>query len=260
MNIPGIYAIRHIETGRLYIGSSKNIRIRIKTHFYDLRKNQHHCAYLQNAWNKYGDDAFEVEVLEQCELDRTVLLEREQHYLDTLKPEFNHLPTAGSRLGSKASDETRAKQSASMKGKLKGIPKSPEHREKLKEVMRDPSDETRAKMRAAKLGRTVPDETKRKMAEAHKGYQPSEESIEAMRRSKAQKRFEMAQDIVAGLKEQQEALRKNDTRRMLRTLSDEDVRAIRTSVEIDRIVAERFGVSQTTIGRIRRGVIYRDVV
>jgi hypothetical protein len=39
-------------------------------------------------------------VLEECKPIKETLLEREQHYLDRWKPEYNILPKAGSRLGS----------------------------------------------------------------------------------------------------------------------------------------------------------------
>lgn len=37
----------------------KNAQIRWKDHLRLLRLNKHHSQYLQNAWNKYGENAFE---------------------------------------------------------------------------------------------------------------------------------------------------------------------------------------------------------
>jgi hypothetical protein len=39
------------------------------------------------AWTKYGEGAFEFEILEEC--GRDLIEEREQFYLDTLKPALN---------------------------------------------------------------------------------------------------------------------------------------------------------------------------
>ena len=44
----------------------------------------------------YGYENFTLEILEYC--DPAFILEREQYYLDTLKPEYNILKVAGSSL------------------------------------------------------------------------------------------------------------------------------------------------------------------
>jgi len=51
---------------------------------------------------------------------RKKILEREQHYIDTLKPEYNLLPTAGSWLGFNHSEQTKAKLHLAMLGKMSG--------------------------------------------------------------------------------------------------------------------------------------------
>ena len=48
---------------------------------------------------KYGHGNFILEILEYC--DKSNLLEREQYYLDKLKPEYNILKYAYSMLGYK---------------------------------------------------------------------------------------------------------------------------------------------------------------
>ena len=57
-----------------------------------------------NALLKYGYSNFMVEILEYCEPEDVI--SREQHYFDTLSPEYNVLKVAGSRLGKKHSEET----------------------------------------------------------------------------------------------------------------------------------------------------------
>lgn len=52
---------------------------------------------IYTALIKYGFDQFKLEILEYC--SREHLLEREQYYLDTIKPEYNLLKIAGSSLG-----------------------------------------------------------------------------------------------------------------------------------------------------------------
>jgi group I intron endonuclease len=53
-------------------------------------------------------------IFEYCEPDKLIL--REQFYIDALKPEYNINPIAGSRLGSKHSEESIAKMSESCRG------------------------------------------------------------------------------------------------------------------------------------------------
>jgi group I intron endonuclease len=63
---------------------------------------------------KHGYSNFSLTILEYCEPDKC--LERENLYLNLLKPEYNILLTAGSRLGYKYSDESRKKMSDSKIG------------------------------------------------------------------------------------------------------------------------------------------------
>lgn len=56
---------------------------------------------------KNGYSNFSFEILEYCE--KSLAIKREQYYIDLYKPEYNILKTAGSRLGSKHSEETIAK-------------------------------------------------------------------------------------------------------------------------------------------------------
>lgn len=78
---PGIYSICHLASRSLYVGSaSKTIRIRWNQHKSELRRNKHGNTHLQNAWNKYGEDAFEFFVIENCPLD--ILVKREQYWFD----------------------------------------------------------------------------------------------------------------------------------------------------------------------------------
>jgi group I intron endonuclease len=62
--LSGIYSITHKESGRKYIGSSVDIARRWNSHRSSLNRGVHENAYLQNAWNKYGSEAFLFEVIE----------------------------------------------------------------------------------------------------------------------------------------------------------------------------------------------------
>jgi group I intron endonuclease len=77
----GIYRIKNKINEKCYYGSSKNIEKRWKTHLNQLRNKKHVNCILQNAWNKYGEDNFIFEIVEECELE--ILFDTEQKYLDT---------------------------------------------------------------------------------------------------------------------------------------------------------------------------------
>lgn len=117
----GIYAIVNKVSGRFYIGSASSDRdvnskrgfyYRWSEHFRELSKGNHENAHLQNAWNKYGADAFRFQILEFVEPDKCI--EVEQTYLD-LFPKgdrdlvYNICFIAGSMRGFQHSEETKAK-------------------------------------------------------------------------------------------------------------------------------------------------------
>jgi group I intron endonuclease len=77
----GIYKIKNKLNDKCYYGSSKNIEKRWKTHLNQLRNKKHINCILQNAWNKYGEDSFIFEIVEECELKN--LFDTEQKYIDT---------------------------------------------------------------------------------------------------------------------------------------------------------------------------------
>ena len=117
MKISGIYRILNLADGKQYVGSSSNVEKRWNKHKLDLCNNKHHSQYLQNSWNKYGADSFVFELLWKCEPEEC--LYEEQIALNYIKCEYNTLIVAGSSLGIKRSEETRAKIGAANKTKIK---------------------------------------------------------------------------------------------------------------------------------------------
>jgi len=80
MNKCGIYKITCNDNKKYYIGSSVDIQKRWCRHKRELNRNIHTNKYLQNAWNKYGNNSFTFEVI--CECCEDTLLIIEQQYLD----------------------------------------------------------------------------------------------------------------------------------------------------------------------------------
>lgn len=84
----GIYSITNTKTGKRYVGSSKDIETRFKSHMYGLRKKEHHSIKLQRSYNKYKNESiFHIEVLE--ETTEKQLLKREQYYIDLYDSFYN---------------------------------------------------------------------------------------------------------------------------------------------------------------------------
>ena len=55
----GVYFIKNKINGKFYVGHSIDIKYRFRRHLYELKRNIHHCQYLQRAWNKYGEENYE---------------------------------------------------------------------------------------------------------------------------------------------------------------------------------------------------------
>lgn len=93
LNDCGVYQIRNLKNGKVYIGStSVNFKQRFEHHYYCLSNNKHKNRYLQNAWNKYGEKNFIFEILLICSKEET--LTNEQKYLDLIKYKYNINPLA----------------------------------------------------------------------------------------------------------------------------------------------------------------------
>jgi group I intron endonuclease len=97
-------------SGRQYVGSTINFIKRWYSHKAELRKGTHHSQPLQFAFDKYGLDNLKFVRLLICRPADMLMFE--QRAIDILKPAYNACPTAGNRLGTKHSDETRAKMVA----------------------------------------------------------------------------------------------------------------------------------------------------
>jgi group I intron endonuclease len=76
-----IYKIVNLVTSSFYVGSSNRASTRFVTHRNRLKRNKHHCAHLQAAWNKYGASAFAFVVVKELETDEALFVE-EQKWLD----------------------------------------------------------------------------------------------------------------------------------------------------------------------------------
>ena len=147
--VSGIYCIRNLVTGDLYIGQAVNLHTRKRQHFNSLKRGDHDSIYLQNAYNKYGKDNFVFETLFICEPEYLTL--HEQGFVDIYNPHYNiQKICVNSNRGVTLSEETKHKISVAITGK-------------------PVSDESRLKMSLSHKGVPLSEETKKKLAEAGKG-------------------------------------------------------------------------------------------
>ena len=86
MKISGVYKITNNITGDFYIGSSKNIEKRWYQHKSPSVQKRQPNSKLYKAMDRYGLDNFTFEIIEKTDN----LREREQYYIEQLKPSYNN--------------------------------------------------------------------------------------------------------------------------------------------------------------------------
>lgn len=180
----GIYLIKNIINNKVYIGSASNINKRWSRHKKDLVKGKHHSCLLQRAWDKYGEQNFKFEVIEEVS-NPEHLLSYEQVYLDYYKSYHNNKgynihKIAYSAYGIKRSEETKKKMSEANKGRKhneetkKKIGEASknrmteEHKKKISEAAKNKSEEHKRKISEANKGRKHNEETIKKISEANR--------------------------------------------------------------------------------------------
>jgi group I intron endonuclease len=151
-SVPGIYQLT--IDGKRYIGSSVNIyrRFEIWKGLFFMGKIQN--RKLREVINKHK--FIQVDILEECPRDKKILIQREQFYLDTLKPELNLSPSAKTNKGYKHTDESKKKYSDYQKRRVSEMPK-----EKLMDHI--------LLMNLRRKEKGVRQETRNKLSKVHKG-------------------------------------------------------------------------------------------
>lgn len=91
----GIYKIENKINGKVYIGKSIDIDKRWYSHRSELNGRRHYNNYLQNSWNKYGENNFFFEILELCQEEE--LNDREKFWIETY---YSNNPISGYNLTS----------------------------------------------------------------------------------------------------------------------------------------------------------------
>ena len=140
-----IYAITCIANGRVYIGSTtRGVKQRYSEHLHYLRKGSHHSLHLQRCFNKHGEKALSVAVVEIVD-DRNFLLAREQFHiwrnagvlLNGSDVSDSTLAANKANRGRVMGDEEKARRSAALKAAYAGVDVRPRFTEETRGKMRD---------------------------------------------------------------------------------------------------------------------------
>lgn len=140
--LPGVYLMTFIGSSETYVGASQNLRKRIQSHICDFKKGTN-SPNLQILWDTFGKDAMQVKVLEYVE-NPTKVFEREQYYIDNVKPTCNRYTMKEAKTHYLVRTGTLKKKKLESH---KGIPNKKPVSEETRQRMRDS-----AKARVARMG------------------------------------------------------------------------------------------------------------
>lgn len=234
----GIYQIRHIPSGNLYIGSAAKFRTRWNAHRRLLRMGSHHSPRLQRAWNRDGEGAFLFEIIFEC--DRDELISLEQAEINKKSPAYNVCKVAGSTAGRVLSIESREKIAAKQIGRKHGE-RSKEWREALSTSLsgKQKSEAHNAAFQAGRKRRIYSQEQRDKLSLLTK------KQYENGTRSRYK-----------------HASWRDGIGKALAVLSDDQVREMRRMRSEGVTLSElscKFGLSKPTVSEISRGLKYKWV-
>lgn len=255
MIVTAIYKIRNIVNGKFYVGGTVDARVRFQSHRRLLRRGAHHCQPLQYAWNKYGEEAFKFEVVEDVDR-REALFDAEDRWLAEHhgKPHCYNVsrcadsPTRGTTL----SDTHKARISAANMGNqsAKGAIRPDEEREAIRQRKigninfrgRKHTEESKAIMSEKakgfkrRLGHTNSPEHRARISAANKGRVISPEHVEKIRRRNKGNSYAKGRIVSA---EQ-------------RAIFHKAIIETTTGIEFESVkaAAEHFGINRPNLSRI----------
>lgn len=105
----GIYLLHNQVNGKQYVDCASDLKKRFYLYYSPVQLIDN--RYVSNSIIKYGHNNFSVVLVEIITTDKDdlkkIILKREQHFIDLLRPQLNLSPTARSNLGYKHGKETK---------------------------------------------------------------------------------------------------------------------------------------------------------
>ena len=183
----GIYKIVNNINQKCYIGKSENIENRFKHHLNDLRKGCHYNKHLQRSFDRYGENNFTFELIEECSLNQ--LNDREIFWIAFYKRKFNLYNICKGGEGGRMPDEIIEANKIKISKANKGNPKLIRKGVLNGMYVRNHTLETRNRISKNKKGqqawnKNIPcsDETKSKISISLTGRKLSSEVCENIRK------------------------------------------------------------------------------
>ncbi len=238
-DLSGVYFIKNIIDGKMYIGSSKHIEKRLREHIGNLNNNKHCNRHLQFAWNKYGENNFRFGIIEETDDDSNFRIKKEQECIDYFETsnQLKGYNLAHARGGVyHITDATKEKIRKAHTGK-----KMPEKYVK----------ELSARMSGSGnpfYGRTHKKESKEKMSASHKGKKLSEETKQKLKKCGGTKYYTAETYKKLSLANRGE----NSSSSILK---ESDVICILQKIkngEMQRKIAKEYNVRESEITRIKQ--------
>lgn len=166
-----IYKITCVVTDAFYVGSAVKPKRRRWEHWDALKKNRHHCKALQEAWNEYGEDAFDFEIVEEVSDESRLLLIEDMYLAQHAGQHYCYNTALSTQIPSSSQKEVRDKIGESLKEHYaenkhprQGKKHTPEAIAKMLANRTPPKGE-----RHYRYGKTLSDEVRKKIGDTQRG-------------------------------------------------------------------------------------------
>lgn len=80
----GVFQIRNLANGKVFIGSSVNLEGILNRHKFALNAGSHQNKTLQTDWNELGAESFTFEILEELVMRENLDIKKELEFLEDL--------------------------------------------------------------------------------------------------------------------------------------------------------------------------------
>lgn len=214
---------------------------------------------MQNHFNKHGD-VFEFYILKIC--SKNNLIKWEQHYIDTLNPEFNICKTAGSSLGRKHDAKAKLKiRNAKLNKRMK--PRSAGHTANLVKSRKGWSHSEDAKLKMSKNKRF--DKHPKSVFTNKQVSQIKYDINNGIAGTEIAKNYNVTPETIAGIKRESNwaDIEPKITNKPKPKLAEEIVRQIKTELgrgnKFQKEIAKEFNIGYATISNISTGRQWKNV-